>query len=100
MIDRICEFYNQGKASCLLEALTVSGNTEPELLSEVETAGIQVREVLSAIAQEAGKSKKQATACGAKAFVLIQGSLVVARISGDPAVFIEAMKDVRALLLH
>ena len=98
VITRIGEFYNQGRASCLLESLSVSGGADPELLQEVAAAAHKLVRYSQPLLKKLVKTQLRPSAWGSRPR-FDPGSLVVARVSDDPSVFMKALEEVRQVLL-
>ena len=97
MAKRLDDFYKGGRGSCLLDTLSL-GDSNPELMSGIHASINAWKEAMSGISREAGLSATVAKRRAEDALVHIQGSLVVARITGDPSPFTRALKALPELL--
>ncbi|MEN8106676.1 MAG: TetR/AcrR family transcriptional regulator [Pseudomonadota bacterium] len=97
MAKRLDEFYQGGRGSCLLDTLSL-GDSNPGLLTGIQASIEAWTDAMAGIAREAGLSSTKARRRAEDSLVQIQGSLVVARITGDPAPFTRTLKALPALL--
>jgi len=95
---RISAIYADGTLPCVLDTLTLSG--APESVRE-GAAGITAAwiDAMAAAAERAGAPADVARTRAEDAFVRIEGSLVLARLHGDPAAFRRAIAELPQLLL-
>ena len=99
MLETTRDMYDCGREPCLVASLMVSPGLAPDSAGKVQ-AILRDRIAALAAALEGGgipaaEAKRRATA----AIVAIQGSLLVARASGDTGVFTDAMETTRQDLL-
>ena len=97
MAKRLNEFYKGGRGSCLLDTLSLGG-AHTGLLKGIQASINAWTDVMAAVSREAGLSAAKARRRAEDALVQIQGSLVVARITGDPAPFTRTLKALPELL--
>lgn len=97
MTRRLKDFYKGGRGSCLLDTLSL-GDSNPGLLRGIHASINAWMEAMAGIAREAGLPAMKARHRAEDAMVRIQGSLVVARITGDSAPFTRTLKALPALL--
>ena len=96
--EKLYAFYYQGRASCLMELFTL-GTAGPLFAATVKARLMSIHEALAALARTAGIPDEQANARAGKALAMIQGSLVVARGTGDPELVGRHMQDLANLML-
>lgn len=97
MARHLDAFYQGGRGSCLLDTLSLGG-TNTGLLKDIHASISAWIDAMANVAREAGLSAAKARRRAEEALVQIQGSLVVARITGDPAPFMRALKTLPDLL--
>lgn len=95
---RISEIYADGTLPCVLDTLTLSGAPEGVRASAtaITTAWI---DAMAAAARRGGLDGAAARLAAEEAFVRIEGSLVLARLRGDPTPFRRAIADLPQSLL-
>jgi AcrR family transcriptional regulator len=95
---RISAIYADGTLPCVLDTLTLSGAPEGVRAS---AAGITASwiDAMATAAERGGASPDAARAAAEEAFVRIEGSLVLARLRGDPAAFRRAIAELPQMLL-
>jgi len=91
-------FYESGRKSCLLDALSIGERGGP-LHSRTRAALNLWLQELETTLSEAGVDQQEARRRAEQALVLIQGSLVVARVRDDPAPFRRVLGELPELLL-
>ena len=91
MSDRMLEFYDMGRKSCLLDTLSMGG--EEALQRSIKDSFAALHEALGRIAHEAGASPAAARKRAERAVIELQGALVWARASGDTEPFERVMKS-------
>lgn len=97
MANRLAGFYDGGRRSCLLDTLSL-GDSDEVLRPGI---GASIRAWIGAmagLAREAGLAEPEAQRRAEEALVRIQGSLVVARSTGDPGVVERTFESLPALL--
>ncbi len=92
MATALAEFYADGKASCLLDTLSLPGAPAEVRRRTKRTLGV-LRSGLAEIASEAGFTPAAARHRADDAVIAIQGALVVARVAGDREPFQRVLKD-------
>ena len=97
MAEGLQEFYRGGKRSCLLDSLSLGDSTEGVKQHVEGTCGVWIKS-MAGVAREAGASAALARRRASEAFVRIQGSLVLARATGDTKPFRQALADLPDLL--
>ncbi|HJV21643.1 MAG TPA: TetR/AcrR family transcriptional regulator [Holophagaceae bacterium] len=90
-------FYAQGRKSCLLDVMPISGG--PEVKAAVKAVMERLATGFTMLAADAGLSEAQAAARAEHALVALQGSLVLARGLGDPGPFLRQMQSLRERFL-
>jgi len=98
MIRAVAAFYDDGRKACLLERLTASVDRGrfQRPLGKVFGAWI---DALTQVGRDAGFAPAKARERAEAAVVQIEGALVVAAGTNDPAVFTRTLKRVKATLL-
>jgi len=89
-------YYRDGKASCLLDALSFGDGDSP-LVRGVRDTFILLQKRLASVAKESGCRPADARRRAQDAVIRIQGSLVLARASGDTSAFrrvLDALPDI------
>jgi TetR/AcrR family transcriptional regulator, lmrAB and yxaGH operons repressor len=99
MLETTRDMYDCGREPCLVASLMVSPGLAPDSAGKVQAILRDWIAALAAALEDGGipaaEAKRRATA----AIVAIQGSLLVARASGDTGVFTDAMETTRQDLL-
>jgi len=90
MCGRLDEFYESGRRSCILEALSLGNGDNPFREDTRDAIGTWTGAIADVL-EEAGRTREEAEARARDAVIRIQGSLVVARATGDPGVFRETL---------
>jgi AcrR family transcriptional regulator len=95
---RISEIYADGLLPCVLDTLTLSGAPDSIRASaaEITTAWIDAMAVAAGRGGAGGSAARRAAE---DAFVRIEGSLVLARLRGDPTAFRRAIAQLPQMLL-
>lgn len=91
------EFYRDGTASCLLDALSFGGE-DNKLRTAVRASFDTLGAALAKVARDAGLTAATARRRARDAMVRIQGSLVFARGTGDTTAFRQTLAELPALL--
>jgi AcrR family transcriptional regulator len=97
-VTRLREFYADGTKPCVLDTLSLRGGT-PELQSALQTALAEWLKAFAAVAVEAGFPYQEAQQRAEQAVIAIEGSLVLARVTGKSEVFLSATAELRSRLL-
>jgi TetR/AcrR family transcriptional regulator, lmrAB and yxaGH operons repressor len=95
---RIQAFYVDGKQSCLLDTLSLSGANEDLRASLAETYRLWLA-AFTRVAKQAGHSPAQARKRAEDAIIQIHGSLVMARVTGERSAFRRVIAELPTLLL-
>jgi TetR/AcrR family transcriptional regulator, lmrAB and yxaGH operons repressor len=95
---RISEIYADGLLPCVLDTLTLSGAPDGIRASaaRITTAWI---DAMATAAGRGGAAEPAARLAAEEAFIRIEGSLVLARLQGDPSAFRRAMAELPRMLL-
>lgn len=99
MIDRLKDFYADGRLACLLDTLSLQDSPKPV----VERARETVKALISALtnfAQSGGLSSAEAKLAAEEALVQIEGSLVLCRVTGETLPFERALRRLPNILLR
>ena len=96
---RISEIYADGTLPCVLDTLTLSGAPDGVRATAAEITASWI-DAMAAAAGRAGASPATARAAAEEAFVRIEGSLVLARLRGDPTAFRRAISELPQMLLE
>lgn len=91
-------FYEGGTLSCLIEALSL-GEPEEGVREGLEEALDLLQGAFAGVARECGLPTREARRRAEEVLIAIQGSLVIARVRGDGAIFRRALKRLPAVLL-
>lgn len=97
MAERLAEYYEQGRRSCLLDTLSLGGQDSP-FRERVREAMERWAEAMASVAREAGLPAEEAARRAEAALVQIQGSLVVARGTGNREAFLRVLQNLPRLL--
>jgi len=97
MGKRLEAYYDSGRRSCLLDVLSMGDATEA-LRTHVRCSFDGWREAMATVAVDAGCTRAIARRRATEALVAIQGTLVLARASGDTRPFRKTIADLPRLL--
>jgi AcrR family transcriptional regulator len=95
---RISAIYADGTLPCVLDTLTLSGAPEGVRATAAEITAAWIDGMATA-AERGGASPEAARATAEEAFVRIEGSLVLARLRGEPTAFRRAIAELPQMLL-
>lgn len=98
MIDNVESFYAKGKEGCILESLSLCTGSDLAL-SEIRSQMLIWIKAMADLSTEVGIPKAEAMERAEQAMVSIQGSLIVARATGDQTVFQKSLGSLPDLLL-
>jgi AcrR family transcriptional regulator len=98
-IKNIRQLYKNGEKSCILNALSLNSGLVV-LDDEIGKAIHSWIDAFTAFALELGFTSAQAKAKARQSFILIQGSLVLAKGLGDPTHFQKTLADLKTLFLN
>lgn len=90
-------FYGDGSRPCVLDTLSLVGAPE-ELKTALAASLAAWLAAFAAVARESGFNRAQAARRAQQALINIEGSLVLARVMKDPAVFLRALSGLSDLL--
>lgn len=95
---RISEIYAGGSLPCVLDTLTLSGAPDNirAIAAEITTTWI---DAMAAGARRGGAAAAAARAAAEEAFIRIEGSLVLARLTGDATAFRRVIAELPQMLL-
>lgn len=96
MAERMTEFYDSGRSSCLLD--TLSMGTQEVLRRPIANSFAALHGALAGVAKEAGAASAVAKTRAEKAIIELQGALVWARASGDAKPFQRLMRNLPSRL--
>ena len=94
---KLDEFYEGGKRACLVDTMSV-GDQTPKVREAVSASIAACTDAFAAVARDAGHGAASARRLGQDAVLRLQGSLVVARATGDTQPFKRTIKDLPNLL--
>ncbi len=94
---RIADFYAGGRLSCVLETMTLAA-APPEVKDRADQLARAWIGAMSHAAVRAGLGDDEALRRGRRAFAVIEGSLVLARVLDDPNEFLATLDDLPHLL--
>ncbi len=95
--ERLRDFYSGGSKACLMDVLSIPGGSA-ELQLALKGAMQAWVGAFAQIAQESGLGADAARLRAEEAIVRIEGSLILARVLGDPAGFERELRLLPALL--
>jgi TetR/AcrR family transcriptional repressor of lmrAB and yxaGH operons len=95
---RISEIYADGLLPCVLDTLTLSGAPESIRASAAEITASWI-DAMATAAERGGAGAADARLAAEEAFIRIEGSLVLARLHGDPSAFRRALGELPRMLL-
>ncbi len=96
--QRLNTFYENGNKPCALDTLSIAGDQGEATLAELRESYDALIKGFTNIAIEAGTKPKAAQQRAIRAIVLIEGALVVTRITGDSDSFKRVIKELPDLL--
>ncbi len=96
--SRLREFYGDGTKPCVLDTLSLRGGT-PELQAALQGALAGWLQAFTAVAVEAGIPPEEAKRRAEQAVIAIEGSLVLARVTGTSDLFLGAVEQLRSRLI-
>ena len=98
MLEAVREYFQSGRRVCLVGAFAVA-STRDLFAKPVRSYFAIWQEALAGALARAGKDKESADQLAEEALASIQGSLILARALGEPAVFERALKRLLIRLL-
>jgi|SRR5689334_14055280 TetR/AcrR family transcriptional regulator, lmrAB and yxaGH operons repressor len=93
------DFYRRGTLWCVLDSMTLGGGTEA-IRSGIRAAYAAWIDAFDRVAREAGLSASAARSRAQAGLIQIEGSLVVARVTGDPKPFLRVVQSLPELLTN
>jgi TetR/AcrR family transcriptional repressor of lmrAB and yxaGH operons len=94
---RLGQFYGAGALSCVLDTMTLAGTPE-RIRDHARLLAKTWLDAMTEAAQRAGQQPEDATRAARDVFLRIEGSLVLARVSGDTDAFAETVALMPSLL--
>jgi AcrR family transcriptional regulator len=94
---RLRTFYGDGSQPCVLDTLSLTGSPA-ELQAALAGALRAWLSAFTSVARESGLTRSAAERRAQQALINIEGSLVLARVLGDPAIFLRTLAGLPALL--
>lgn len=91
LIVAIKSFYCDGKKNCLLNVLNL-GEVKPEINKLQNDDYIAWSAALAELAKEVGLSQQQAQSWAERFLIIVEGALVIQRLTGDIQAFSKQMK--------
>lgn len=91
MLTTIKAFYNDGKKNCLLNVLSL-GETKPEINELLNNDYKAWLTALTQLGQEAGLSQADATARSEHFLIVVEGALVIQRLTSNLQIFNNSME--------
>jgi AcrR family transcriptional regulator len=91
------DFYRRGTIWCVLDAMTLGGGTE-SIRAQIRTAYAAWLDAFTRVSREAGLPAPTAHSRAQQALIEIEGSLVVARVTGDSRPFSRVVHRLPGLL--
>lgn len=98
-LDALKRFYAGGKQACLLNMLAAGHIASNAFTPMITTMFDRLTRSFARVARDAGQGEGQARMAARRAVMLLQGSLVMARGTGDSSLFDEALEMIRSSLL-
>jgi len=98
VVERLREYYGDGTKPCVLDTLSLRGGT-PELQLALQGALAEWLRTFAAVAIEAGFATEEAQRRAEQAVIAIEGSLVLARVTGKRDLFLGALAELRSRLI-
>ena len=96
---KLRQFYGDGAKPCILDALSFRGGP-PELASALADAYMAWLDSFAAVARASGFSSRVAEDRARQAIILIEGSLVLSRVTGNRKIFLDALAALPTMLAH
>ena len=96
--NQLDAFYHGGQKPCATDTLSIADEQGEETLDALRHSFNALRDGFKAVAIEAGLKPKTANQRATRAIVLIQGSLVVSRLTQDNTEFKRVMTELPGLL--
>jgi TetR/AcrR family transcriptional regulator, lmrAB and yxaGH operons repressor len=96
---RLQAFYGDGSQPCVLDTLSLTGGPA-ELQAALAGALRAVLSAFTSVARESGLMRTAAELRAQQALINIEGSLVLARVLGNPAIFRRILAGLPALLTN
>jgi TetR/AcrR family transcriptional regulator, lmrAB and yxaGH operons repressor len=97
VVSRLRAFYGDGSRPCVLDTLSLTGGPA-ELQAALADALRAWLLAFTSIARESGLTRAAAERRAQQALINIEGSLVLARVLGQPAIFLRTLAGLPALL--
>ena len=97
MCQAVTDFYQSGEKNCLLNALSI-GNNELIVTEFLKPACEHWHSSLCKLFKDAGFSEEESENKALTALALIQGALILQRVTNDSATFETAISQVKRLL--
>lgn len=98
-LEALRRFYAGGKQACLLNMLAAGHISRNAFTPMITTIFDRLTRGFARVARDAGQDEAQSRMAARRAVMLLQGSLVMARGTGDPSPFDEALEMIRSSLL-
>lgn len=98
-LDALRRFYTGGKQACLLNMLAAGHIASNAFTPMITTMFDRLTHGFARVARDGGQGEAQSRMAARRAVMLLQGSLVMARGTGDPSPFEEALEMIRSSLL-
>ena len=99
MSEGIAKFYESGKAPCLLAVMSL-GEADNLFHQQLEQSLNQWLDELSKVVESTGVMPKEARLCAEDALMMIQGALVLVRVTNDTQPFKRAISKLSQILLN
>jgi AcrR family transcriptional regulator len=92
-------FYGDGSKPCVLDSLSFRGGP-PELADALSDALKSWLAAFAGIARESGLNRSQADRRARQAIIQIEGSLVLARVTGQRKIFLDTLAELPHILIE
>ena len=97
VVDSLAGFYCDGRLPCVLDTLSLGGDESPAK-ARIRASWEAFQQALAGPAKEAGCGEKEANRRAEDALIGLQGALILARVTGNPAPFRRVLDGWPALL--
>lgn len=97
MVKNVDHFYKNGQQACVIESLSLEKHTavtEEEIKKHIKAW----LKAMTLVAQESGLNEKEAKQRAEEVLISIQGSLVMARATGNKSIFSRALSRIPRIL--
>lgn len=93
-LDVLCEFYQDGKQSCLLDIMSIA-NQDPKIQEACQNLLQKLVDSLTATLVECSVTQDEAGKRAIEAVILLQGSLILSRATGQNSFFLNCIQTLK-----